>query len=75
MPLSADEQVLDERDCAQLLGIAFETLQELRRHGEGPPYSRVGRGKIVYLRTRVIEWLDANLVPGGSCKQEGSESE
>jgi len=62
--LTQSEQLLDERECAELLGMAFETLQDLRRRGEAPPYARVGKGKIVYLRTRVIEWLDENLVRG-----------
>jgi predicted DNA-binding transcriptional regulator AlpA len=62
--LTQSEQILDERQCAELIGIAFETLQELRRRGEAPPYARIGKGKIVYLRTRVIEWLDEHLVRG-----------
>ncbi len=63
-PLTASEQILDERDCAQLLGIGFDGLQDLRRRGEGPPYVRIGKGIVRYLRTRVVEWLDGNLISG-----------
>ena len=62
--LTEREVILDERECAQWLGIAFESFQDLRRRGEGPPFTRIGKGKIVYLKTRVIEWLDANQVFG-----------
>jgi hypothetical protein len=62
--LTEREVILDERECANLLGIAFESFQDLRRRGEGPPFTRIGKGKIVYLKTRVIEWLDANQVFG-----------
>jgi predicted DNA-binding transcriptional regulator AlpA len=72
--LTAAEQILDERECAELLGIAFDGLQTLRRRGEGPPYTRIGKGIVRYLRTRVVEWLDANLIPGGACRRE-DESE
>jgi predicted DNA-binding transcriptional regulator AlpA len=60
--LTRSEQILDERECAELLGVAFDSLQELRRRGAAPPYARIGKGKIVYLRTRVVEWLDGCLV-------------
>jgi len=64
MQLTPAEPILDERKCAELLGVGFETLQELRRRGEGPPYARIGRGTIVYLKSRVVEWIDARLVRG-----------
>ena len=70
VPLTECEVILDERECAQLLGLAFESLQELRRRGEAPPYARIGKGKIVYLKTRVIEWLDENLVRGKEPKSQ-----
>jgi predicted DNA-binding transcriptional regulator AlpA len=62
--LTQSEQILDEDQCAQLLGIAHDSLQELRRRGEAPPYARIGRGKIVYLKTRLVEWIDERLVRG-----------
>jgi predicted DNA-binding transcriptional regulator AlpA len=62
--LTQSEQILDERQCAELLGVALDSLQELRRRGEAPPYARIGKGKIVYLRTRVVEWLDEHLMRG-----------
>jgi hypothetical protein len=65
-PLSANEPVLSEFACADMLGVASITLERWRRRGEGPPYSRVSKGVVCYLRSRVIEWLDARTVPGGA---------
>jgi predicted DNA-binding transcriptional regulator AlpA len=73
-PLSANEPVLSEFEVAKLLGVAVATLQTWRGRGEGPPYSRVSKAIVRYLRTRVVEWLDARTVAGGApIREEESE--
>lgn len=65
--------ILDERECAELLGMAFDTLAELRRLGQGPPYARVGRdrrGKVLYLRSRIIRWIESRMVEGDKPGEE-----
>jgi predicted DNA-binding transcriptional regulator AlpA len=61
IPLSGDERVLSDFDCAELLGIARETLQIMRRRGDGPPYCRVSKGVVRYLRSQVVEWLASRV--------------
>ena len=74
IPLSGDEVVLSERDLAEMLGVARETVLKWRRCGGGPPFSRVLKTRAVWLRTRVIEWLDERTVySGGSGEEDEGE--
>jgi Helix-turn-helix domain len=62
--LPRDGAVLNEMEAARLLRIAPETLAALRRKGQAPPYSRVGKGRILYLRGDILGWLRARRVNG-----------
>ncbi len=72
IPLTGDERVLSDFECAELLGIARESLLSMRRRGEGPPYCRVSKGIVRYLRSQVIEWL-ASRVEGGGIDEGSGE--
>lgn len=67
-PLENGGDVLTESQCARLLGVSPSTLENMRRAGNGPPYSRISSGKkggVRYLRPRVMEWLAEREVKGG----------
>ena len=70
--------VLTEAQCARLLSISPSTLENLRRSGEGPPYSRISSGKkggVRYLRSRVLEWLAEREVKGRFGGSGGGEGD
>lgn len=70
-PLPSDEIVLHDREVAEMLGVALDTVLKWRRCGGGPPFSRVLKTRAVYLRTRLLEWLDSRAVYDGE-EDEGS---
>lgn len=55
------DDVLDEREAADLLRVSEATLADLRRSGKGPPAARVGKA-VRYSRAAVLHWIAA----GGS---------
>lgn len=52
----ADPNLLTPKDAASLLGKSERTLEEWRRVGKGPKYSKDGRS-IWYRRDRIAEYL------------------
>jgi DNA-binding transcriptional MerR regulator len=50
------DDVLDEAQAAELLGVSTYTLTMERKRGDGPPFRRVGK-EIRYSRVAVLAWL------------------
>ena len=57
--LPADQHVLDERTAADFIGSSRRTLQRWRGTGEGPPYHRLGKRRVAYMRSELLAWLTA----------------
>ena len=73
--LPIDDVIMSEQECAQLLGLAHQTLINKRKRGAGPPYFQVTNVIVRYSRTRVLEWLESRTVEGVKVRKiEGSES-
>ena len=58
---SDTREVLDEKECAELLRQKIRTLGYWRQRHIGPKAYHSGR-KIIYFRGEVLEWLRDNLV-------------
>ena len=50
-------ELLNTRDVAAELGLSERTLESWRWKGEGPPFLRVGRRRVVYTREDLRDWL------------------
>lgn len=63
---AADEPLFRERlnpaQAADLLGVKRETLRAWRHRGEGPPFYRVTRSTVWYLRADVVAWLSSRRI-------------
>lgn len=57
-----EEQALTVKEAANFLKTKPQTLDRWRVTRSGPPFSRigVGRGKILYRLSALIEWLKEN---------------
>ena len=55
--LPAHEHAMDEGVAAEFIGSSPRTLQRWRGTGEGPPYHRLGRRKVIYFRSELLAWL------------------
>ena len=60
-PSSEADELLTERQTAELLNISTRTLQAWRSDSVGPPFIRVGR-TIRYRRGALVAWMEANTV-------------
>jgi len=49
-------------------------LADWRRRSDGPPYCRITKTVVRYLRTPVIDWLRSRLVQGGAPVSGGGDS-
>lgn len=54
------DELLTQREVAEMLKVAVRTLERWRQDGSGPPFVRVGPRAIRYRRTAVEQWLEAN---------------
>jgi predicted DNA-binding transcriptional regulator AlpA len=55
--LPADQHTMNEAVAAEFMGSSPRTLQRWRGTGEGPPYHRLGKRKVVYFRSELLAWL------------------
>ena len=55
---TADDEVLDTLQAAELLGFKPVTLDIWRSKGAGPPYVKLGRS-VRYHRRTIIQWAMA----------------
>lgn len=58
LPLAA--QHLNEKAAAEVIGVAYRTLQDWRLAGIGPAYRRLGRRRIIYVMSDIIEWSEGH---------------
>lgn len=56
--LPAEEHLMNEDIAADFIGSSARTLQRWRGTGEGPPYHRLGKRKVVYFRAELLAWLN-----------------
>jgi len=54
-----DSSLLSSSELANFLGVSLATLERWRRHGEGPPFIRIGRRRIAYRPSAVRRWVEA----------------
>ena len=54
-----NQEYLNTKQIAQLLGLSVSTVKRLRKSFTGPPYTRVGR-QIRYFTPNVRDWMVAN---------------
>lgn len=56
---SSSGDYLTAAQVASMLTLSTVTLEQWRKHGEGPPWTQLGR-RIAYPRTGLETWLAAN---------------
>jgi len=56
---SMNQEYIDTKLTAKLLGVSESTIKRLRKCSSGPPYSRLGR-QIRYYVPDVRDWMIAN---------------
>jgi len=52
---------LGNRQAAQYIGVAAQSLNNMRHHGRGPDYIKIGR-KVLYDTKDLDRFLDTNRV-------------
>lgn len=58
-------QFINTKQLAELIGFDPDSIEAMRRRGEGPPYVRIGDGKRPAIRYNVADvnaWLAARTV-------------
>jgi excisionase family DNA binding protein len=58
MQLSTNE-MFNEDQAAQFLGVSVRTIQSWRVTGSGCPYVKLGRA-VRYQKSKLIEWIEQN---------------
>ena len=53
------DQLLTEKEAAELICYSQRALQNWRVRGGGPPYVKVSARSIRYQRRDVLEWIEA----------------
>jgi predicted DNA-binding transcriptional regulator AlpA len=72
--LNPDEAILSESAVAKLLDVDRSTLQSWRQHKTGPPYCKMTRNHVVYLRTYLVQWLASCVVVPGQAPAGGEDN-
>ncbi len=54
-----NEEYLSPAQTAELLGTSTAVLANLRYRGGGPVFAKAG-GKVIYKRSDIAAWIDAN---------------
>ncbi|MDX2091084.1 MAG: hypothetical protein SFX73_24705 [Kofleriaceae bacterium] len=69
MPLTNEDEdtpspddALTRAETARLLGMSTAGLDQLRYHGDGPPFFRAGQRSIRYVRRDVLAYRNARTV-------------
>lgn len=57
-----DAEYIDDRELSEWIGLSRETLQQLRRGTDGPPFVRVARRAVKYHVPTVRAWLERRTV-------------
>lgn len=50
-------EFLSTDELAELLTVDIKTVKRWRASGEGPPFIRIGRSRVIYSRADVDAWL------------------
>jgi predicted DNA-binding transcriptional regulator AlpA len=58
----APPDLMLDTEVAELLQLKRQTLANRRSLGHGPPYIKLGRGRIRYSRKAIMAWLEQNTV-------------
>lgn len=53
------DELLTTSQVAEMLNVAVGTLRWWRHQGTGPKAFRIGARKVMYRRSDVVSWLDA----------------
>lgn len=51
------ERLLDEDDVQEMVGLSHATIWRLRRRKEFPQPLRIGRARIRYRESEIIDWI------------------
>lgn len=57
LTIPAAQHLMRENEAAAFLNYSPRSLQRFRVTGEGPPYRRLGKRRIVYCRADLEAWL------------------
>jgi len=58
----APDQLLNQKQAAELLGASERTLEKWRVHGGGPRFIKQSSRFIRYRVSALVEWMDAHEV-------------
>ena len=62
-----EQQVLNEKQASQLLGVSVQTLRNWRHLRKGPVYIKFGR-RVLYSMADLLAYIDQNRVDLGMGK-------
>jgi hypothetical protein len=71
------DELLDNEQTAELLGIKPNTLEVWRHKGKGPPFLKFGnapQAPVRYLRSAVMQWLRNRSFPSTSAYTAAARS-
>ena len=51
---------VDTDDAAAMSGMSVDWLEKLRLSGNGPPYIKPSRKKVLYKVAELVDWLDSH---------------
>lgn len=60
--LNTQREILDQEQAADYTRLSVSTLESLRTKGGGPAYSKPTPGRVVYLRSDLLDWVKMKRV-------------
>jgi len=53
------KEVMSPTELAAYLGLSIPTLDRMRSRGEGPPFIKMGKRRILYMWSSVQAWIES----------------
>ena len=69
---SADKVVLDIKGVIELTTLGQTTIYELARDGKFPKQRKLGSQRVAWLRSEVVDWIDAQFASDGKNEAEAA---
>jgi predicted DNA-binding transcriptional regulator AlpA len=56
------DELLSTKQAAQFLHLSVQTLADMRSAGSGPPFVKLSRSRVAYLRSDLVEYATTRRV-------------
>ncbi len=60
--MNTDQKYLNEKQVAEMTGLALSTLRNMRFNRRGPIYRKIGEKSVRYLLQDIISYMDTNII-------------